>query len=182
VETRNRDLSKALAENNARAEKIIQALRRDGIAEEDIRTANFAVREDRRYDNNGNLVSREYVVTNSLLVTVRDLDKLGVALNDALAAGANRMDNLTFTSSQMDEARLEAKLAAVADARRQAEAVAKAAGVTLEAVQTITFGYATPVRQPVYKAEMAAEAPAQVPVSPGEMTITATVTMVFLIR
>ncbi len=181
VETRNRDLSKALRENNQRTEQVIAALRQHKVAAEDIHTANFSVRQDQHYDDQGNLILGPYTVTNSLVVTVRDLNALGAILNDALAAGANRMDALTFGSSQVEAARLEAKLAAVAAARHQAEAIAQAAGVTLEAVQTITFGYAPPLRAATYKADAMA-AGQQVPVSPGEMTITATVTMVFLIH
>ena len=181
VETRNRDLGKAVAENNQRAAQVIQALKQGGVAEKDIHTANFSVSQERHYDNEGNLILGPYTVTNTIVVTVRDLEKLGALLDAALQAGANRMDNLTFGSSQAREAQLQAKLAAVEDAQKQAEAIAQQAGVTIEAVQTITFGYA-PVREPVYKAEMVAAAPSEVPVLPGEMKVTATVTMVFIIR
>lgn len=182
VETRNRDLGKAVAENNQRTAQVIQTLQQGGVAEKDIHTRNFSVNQVRRYDDQGNLILGPYTVTNTLVVTVRDLEKLGALLDAALQAGANRMDNLTFGSSRAREAQLQAKLAAVEDAQKQAEAIAQQAGVTLEAVQTITFGYAAPVRETTYKAEMLAAAPAQVPVSPGEMKVTATVTMVFLIR
>ncbi len=183
VETRHRDLGKAVAENNQRAAQVIQALRQGGVEEKDIHTANFSVQQDRHYDDQGNLILGPYTVTNSIVVTVRDIEKLGVLLNAALQAGANRMDNLTFGSSQIKDAQLQAKLAAIADAQKQAEAIAQQAGVTLEAVQSITFRYTTPVSGPVYRAEvMSAAPPAEVPVAPGEMKVTATVTMVFIIR
>lgn len=182
VETRNRDLGKAVAENNRRTAQVIQALQQGGVAEKDIHTSNFSVNQERHYDDQGNLIVGPYTVTNRLILTVRNLAKLGTLLDAALQAGANRMDNLTFGSSQAKEAQLQAKLAAVEDAQKQAQAIAQQAGVTLEGVQTISFGYAAPVRATAYKAEALAAAPAQVPVSPGEMKVTATVTMVFLIR
>lgn len=182
VETQHKDLEQALAENNQRTARVIQALRQHGIPENDIRTANVSVQEEKRYDNEGHLASRSYVVTNSLNVTVRDLGQLGKILNDALSAGANRMDSLIFTSSRLAEAQLQAKLAAVADARHQAEAIAQSAGVMLDTVQTITFGPLPVVRDQTYKAEAMSAPVEQVPVSPGEMRVTATVTIVFRIR
>ena len=182
VETRNRDLGKALSENNQRTAQVIHALQQGGVAEKDIHTSNFAVSQERHYDKEGNLILGPYTVTNSLVVTVRDLEQLGALLDAAPQADANRMDNLTFGSSQAKEAQLQAKLAAVEEAQKQAQAIAQQAGVTLEGVQTITFGYATPVQATAYRAEKLAAAQAEVPVAPGEMKVTATVTIVFLIR
>ncbi len=182
VETHHARLDQAVAENNQRAAQIMQVLQQHGVAEEDIHTSRFAVQQEQHYDDEGNLILGPYTVTNRLVVTVRDLDQLGTLLNAALDAGANRVDGLRFGSSQAQEAQLQAKVAAVQDARHQAEVIAQAAGVSLVAVQTITFGSISSPSKMAYAPDMLAAAPAEVPVSPGELTVKATVTMIFLIR
>lgn len=179
VETRHRSLAQAVAENNRRAQAVMDALRRGGVAAEDIRTANFSVAQERSYDPQGNLVLGPYQVTNQVVVTIRDLSALGTLLEAALEAGANRIDGLTFGAAGEDEALLQARLAAVADAKTQAEAIAQAAGVRIVGVQSIAYAGGAPAPGPVY---LRAEAADAVPVSPGILTIEEWVTIVYLIE
>ena len=180
VETRHRSLSQAVEENNRLAQQVMEALRQGGVAAEDLRTANFSVYQDRSRDPQGNLVLGPYQVTNQVVVTVRDLERLGQLLEAALQAGANRIDGLTFGAAEQQQALLQARLAAVEDAQTQAQAIAQAAGVRIVGIQSITFSGATPPPAPVYRAAMA-EAQA-VPVNPGTLTFQATVTIVYIIE
>ena len=72
-----------------------------------------------------------YQATRSLTLTLRDVDKVEGLLFDMLAAGANRVDRVSFHSSALQEKRAEARVLAVTAARVKAEAMAAALGQTL---------------------------------------------------
>ena len=69
---------------------------------------------------------------------------------------------------------------AIADAKLRAETYAKAADVTLGAIQSISEGGSEPPR-PMYKV-MAMRADSSVPVAAGEESVTADVSVVWEIR
>jgi len=183
VETSHRSLASAVAENNRLAQQVMEVLRQSGVAPEDIRTANFSVYQDRSYDPKGNLVLGPYRVTNQVVATIRDLKRLGDILEAALEAGANRIEGLTFDATGRQEALRQAQLAAVRDAQAQAKAIAQEAGVRLVGVHSVTpgygIGYGGPYPDPIYL--KAAEVQA-VPISPGMLTVEATVTIVYIIE
>ena len=75
-----------------------------------------------------------YTVTNTVRADVRRIDDVGKLIDAALAKGANEISSLQFYSSKADSARRAALAAAVADARADAEVLARAAGGTLGAL------------------------------------------------
>jgi len=100
-------------------------------------------------------------------------------IDAALAAGANQINSLNFTVSSPDSARRVALASAVAKARADAEAMARAAGGSLGPLIEMSAGefYAPPIPRPVMAMARGAVAQdASVPVEPGEELIRATVT------
>ena len=67
----------------------------------------------------------------TMIAPLRDVDKVEDLLFDLLAAGANRVDRVSFHSSALQEKRAEARVLAVTAARVKAEAMAAALGQTL---------------------------------------------------
>jgi uncharacterized protein len=113
-------------------------------------------------------------------VTVRDINRVGSVLDSAVEAGANTINGIQFDVLDRTAATSEARRAAVANARAVAEEVAAAAGVQLGEVQTINVhggGYSVPVY-----GRAAQDAAESIPVSPGEMTISVEVSIVYAIR
>ena len=72
-----------------------------------------------------------YQAPRSLPVTLRDVDAVEGLMFDMLAAGANRIDRVSFHSSALQEKRAEARVLAVKAARVKAEAMAAALGQTV---------------------------------------------------
>ena len=72
-----------------------------------------------------------YTASRSLTITLHALDEVEGLMFDLLAAGANRVDRVSFQSSLMPEKRSEARLLAVEAARAKAEAMAAALGQKL---------------------------------------------------
>ena len=175
----------ALTANNAAMTAILSSLEAAGIAKKDIQTSNFSVNPVYDYDNTGAKPPRitGYDVSNQLAVTVRKLDTLGTILDEAVSKGSNQIYGITFTIDDPRALEDEARKSAVQDAVRKAKLYAEAAGVALDAIQSISEQVARPP-QPVYmKAQrMEAAADASVPVAEGEQVVSIDVSITWTIR
>jgi uncharacterized protein YggE len=117
-----------------------------------------------------------YTATNSVEVTIRNLDTAGKVLSAATGAGANQLYGVRFEIEDPSALQAEARKKAVEDARARAERLAQLAGVKLGAAVSITEldGGGGPV--PMFAMAKAASA---APVEAGELTVTSTVQIVF---
>jgi len=185
VHTEGKNAAEAVAANNSHSQKVIDALKNQGVAEKDIQTTNFSIYPQQQYDTQGKPTGEIiYLVDNSVIVTVRDIDKVGKVLDAAVQAGANSINSVEFEVADKIKALSDARKAAVLDAQTKAEELANAAGVELGEVQTITEssgGSAVPVYRAGAPAPMAIEA-ASVPIQPGQMVLTVDVSIVYEIR
>lgn len=182
VETTDASATKAMDDNNARAQAVIDAIKSFGVEDKDIQTTNFSIYPQAVYDENFNQIGVTYVVDNTVYVTVRDLTKLGELLDASFRAGANQIYSISFDVADKAKALSQARLAAVEAARQQADELAAATGVTIGAVQTISYYDTTP--SPIYysRSTDAKAMTASVPVEAGSMQIVTTVTIVYEIR
>ena len=178
VKTQDASAAKALSANNAQMSQIYQTLARYGIDKKDIRTVNLNLFRQEERDNKGNVVRRYYVAVNTVQVTVRDLSKVGEVLDAVVQNGANSIQGIRFDLSNRHELLKQAQLAAVEQARERAKAIAEAAGTELGDVRSISFQTVAPVPRVMLSAATAKSA-GSVPVSGGEMTISATVNIAF---
>ena len=168
----------AAASDNARRQKaIIDTLRSLGLTAEQIRTVNYNVTPDMQY-NQASGTSRVigYVVSNVVQADVRRLDDAGKLIDAALAKGANQINGLQFYSSKADSVRRAALAIAVANARADAEALARAAGGSLGQLLELSTA-SMPIRPiGVAMGEVAMAKMAPTPIEPGEQSVSATVT------
>jgi hypothetical protein len=182
VQTENMDPKRAQAENAAIMADIIAALKGAGVAESDLKTTGFSMYPV--YDESGSIFAKNikyYRVTNTLLITVKDITKTGELLDLTVANGANNVNGVTFTLSDEKQQALrdDALTEAVRLARADADTVAKAAGLTITGVREITTGGAY---VPYARAEMsyANGKVAATPLQPGEMTVSASVSISYI--
>jgi uncharacterized protein YggE len=119
-----------------------------------------------------------YRAVNTVEVTIRDLDKAGQVLGAAAGAGANQMFGIAFEIEDPAPLEAEARKKAMADARTRAERLAELGGVKLGPPVSISeAGGGMPVPGPmVMRAEVG-----QVPIERGELTVVATVQVVYSI-
>jgi hypothetical protein len=173
--------AQALAANTTRMTGVFAALKKAGIAEKNIQTINFSVSP--QYTNGaGNERPRltGYQVSNEVSVRLDDVNKLGATLDALVTAGANQMNGINFSIHDTAAMLQKAREAAIADAKDRAGTYARAAGVTLGPIQSISEGGGSgPV--PMFK-PMRMMAAAPVPVAAGEESVTADVSVVWEIR
>lgn len=120
-----------------------------------------------------------YQAANVVSVVVADLAKIGPVLDAALGAGANRVDGVDFRVRDDRAARENALRQAAEDAQRKARALAAALGVSLGELLEVQEGGVN-VQPPIMEmgfARMAMSADASTPVSAGQTTISASVTL-----
>jgi len=172
VHTEAANVAEALSSNTSQAQKVADVLKGLGIDPKDIQTTSFNVYPLQRNGPNGEVTGTSYVVENTVYVIVRDLTKLGNILDAVVSSGANNITGIQFDSTAKDQALVDARKAAINDARKQAQALADAAGVTLDAIQSINVSNNTPV--PMYDVKggaMMAASSSPVPVSAGQLII-----------
>lgn len=185
VHTEKPSASEAVDENNAQTQKMIDALKGFGIADKDIRTTNFSIWPQEQYDPlKGTPTGKKtYVVDNTVYVTVRDLEKLGDLLDTVVAAGANTVNSIQFDVADKTEALKAARAEAVKDAEVQAKELTNAAGVNLGDIQSIGFYDSQPY--PVFDGKGGgggAVMESSVPIQPGQLTFTVTVSVTYEIK
>jgi uncharacterized protein len=167
--------------------RIVDALKKLGIPDRDIQTTILSLQPVYDYSNNSNPPRLTgYQLSNSVAVTVRDLNKVGDAIDNSLAAGATTFDGVTFRVDDPAKAEAQAREAAMAQAKAKAETLARGAGVSLNGVASISET-AAPIPYPVYYARDAAGAAApdkavSTPVEAGTNEVTVTVAVSFLIK
>ncbi|MFA4849792.1 MAG: SIMPL domain-containing protein [Methanoregula sp.] len=190
VQTENADVKIAQQENAVQMAKVIDALVAIGIPRDALKTTGYniyPVYEDTTKSILDQKV-RTYRVTNTLTVTLHDVSKTGDVIDVAVANGINQASSIQFLLSdeQSQVLRTEALKKAVARARADADTVAGAMGTAIIGVQSadISGGY-SPVLFDNYQyqagnAMMKSVAPT--PIQPGDITVSATVSITYLIR
>ncbi|MBX3205662.1 MAG: SIMPL domain-containing protein [Labilithrix sp.] len=189
---------------NQQMTNLIAALKKEGIADKDVQTANFSINFE-RFEPPPIVMAPapsapskpgagpvppaappppparagQYRVSNTVRVTVRDLDKAGRLLDAAVAAGANEVWGISFEIDKPEALEAEAREKAAKDARVRAEAIAKTQGRTLGDVVSVSEnlgGGARPMPQMMKSAEMASF---DTPVAPGEIAVSAQLEVVY---
>lgn len=184
--------SAALTDNNEKMGALIQELKDSGLEDTDIQTSNFSVSP--RYSNYRASSGQEpkapeiigYRVSNQVNITTDIDESFGDLLDKVVSLGANSIGGINFFLKDTTEAMDEARIKAVADAKRRADLLAREIGVEIVRVLTISEG-GVAARPPMLMARgaVAMEAASfadQVPISGGEQTYSATVSIVYEIR
>jgi hypothetical protein len=151
---------------------VLAAIKDSGIGERDIQTSRLSLQP--QYDPNKSGTARltGFQATNQVTVKIRDIDKLAIVLDRAIASGANEMSGIEFMVSEQSKMLDQARDEAIADARRKAELYAKAAGAKLGKVVSISEEGGAPQPRPMQALRAGA-----VPISPGEQTLRAIVSV-----
>ncbi len=167
------------------ASQVIDALRKIVGPDGRVDTASYQLNPVYRSDNR--TPPREhgpeivgYTALNQLAVQTRHLDAIGTLIDAAIAAGAARVDMLSFTIADPAPAQAAALRAAGSDAAAQAAAIAESLHVSLKGVlEASTESMERPLPQrfsPMMRAEAAM---ASTPIEPGEVTTDARVRVTY---
>ncbi|HEU0285074.1 MAG TPA: SIMPL domain-containing protein [Sphingomicrobium sp.] len=205
VVTTGTTAAEALAENSRQMDSVIAALKRTGVTDRDIQTS--AVSLQPRYSNperDAQILARQtgqpYVPTNqppriigyegrnTVVVRVRRLGEMGKIIDTLTRVGANEINGPSFSLDEPKAAEDEARLEAIRIGRERAELYARAAGMRVVRILSISEGSGYyPVQQSIVVTGASYASPPppppaperDAPVAPGELTVGASVSMQF---
>lgn len=181
VLTLGKTASQALSENSTAMQNVFNALEENRLDKKDIQTSQLTLNPqwDRRNNNGHQPKIIGYQAINNVSVRVRDLDNLGMVLDQLSKVGANNMNGISFGLQETESSLNDARRDAVKVAREKAELYAQAAGVTLGKIISINESTGSSPRPSMRMAEAAMMD--SVPIAEGTLTISAMVTLVFAI-
>jgi uncharacterized protein YggE len=166
----------AMQENALRMNAVIAAVRAAGIRAEDVQTSGLNLNPQYRYEQNQPPQLTGYQASNMVTVAAHDLSKAGAVLDAAVKAGANQVHGISFTLADPTPAQNAAREAAVRALNAKAELYARATGLHIVRLVSLSEGSAPP--RPAYVASevrLAAAPIAPTPVAAGELTVRETV-------
>lgn len=187
IEAQAKTVERAQADAAEAMERVMTALKDNGVAEKDIQTEYFSIRDVTRWDDEDwEEVIIGYRVTNMVTAKIRDIEEAGSIIDAVVAAGGDlvRIDNISFSVDDPSPYYELAREKAMDDAKAKAVQLADAAGVSLGKPTYVSES--TYMTSPIFPraAVEAIPAPApavETPISPGEMEIRATVQVAYAI-
>ncbi len=161
---------------------LLDSLKGDGVQEKDIQTSSFSIYPEYDYRNDERILTG-YRVSHMLQVKVRDVDKVGEVIDDAVEAGGDllQVQNISFAIDDTTALRSDAREEAMADARAKAEELASLAGVSLGKPTYITESSYSPSQQRYYggMAYGITDEQAVTEISAGELEVVVNVNIIY---
>ncbi len=184
IETRARTAAQAGSDNARIQTAILDTLAKLGVPAAQIQTVGVSVQPEYEYPSQGGRPTiTGYVARNGVRVELRRITLVGTVIDAGLAKGANQVDGLHFFASTTEQVRRDALRAAVQRARRDADAMAMAAGGMITGVIELTTGApVTPQMEfgpQLMMARGAAVADTLTPIETGTIKVVVTVTARF---
>ena len=179
VVTQGDTAAEAVQANAAAMSRVFRELRRAGVEERDMQTSQLSVnpiysRPDHSSNSNQSPRITGYEARNTVSAMVRDIQSVGEVVDAVFEAGANTLNGVSFSSSQADAARDDARRLAVTALHARRDLYAEAVG--FETVRLIHFAESERLNpMPVAMMARAESFDASTPVAAGELIVRASV-------
>jgi uncharacterized protein YggE len=182
VETTEKKASDALKKNALSTKSLIDSLQELFKEQTTITTSNFSVSpvyekslEINEITHRANPVA--YRINNSVIVKTSRIDDVGLLIDKAVDAGANRIGLLSFGRSDLEQLHKQAASRALENAMEHAEELAKVAGLSIKRILYIQYAPSGSVYN--YPEIAFAEQRISTPISPREITLESFVNVIF---
>ena len=181
----------SLQESNInKTNQIIDFLKSEGVAKEDIKTQNYDLQPRYQYyscpRNGGVCPPAEvigYTINQTISVKIRNFEKAGDILANTVQKGASSVSQLNFTIDDPTSIQDKARGEAIEKAKEKAKSIAKAGGFRLGQLLSIQErDYSTPVYER-FDSAIGIGGGLSVPkIEPGSQETKVTVTLIYEIR
>jgi uncharacterized protein YggE len=173
VEVTGGALTAAQDEASRRIAEVIQRLRSSGIGESEIQTVSYTVSPEYDSSSGPGMTLRGYLLQHLLEIETRDVARVGDLVDQATAAGANRVAGVVFEAEEASALELRAREQALQNARTAAEQLARRMSLSLGVVQLVEEISAVGTPSP---------ATVRTPIQPGNVQVRSTVRVVWSAR
>jgi uncharacterized protein len=184
VVTRAQTATAAIQQNANRMERVRAALMRAGIADRDIQTSSISLNPDYIYAERQPPRLSGYTASNQLSVRFRDIGETGKILDALVAEGANQISGPALTIDKPEQAYDEARTRAIANGRARADLYARALGMRVVRLLSVSESGDRhfPPPMPMVMMAEARAGDASTKIDPGEQKLQATIAMSFELR
>jgi hypothetical protein len=183
VVTQSKSALDAQRENANKSEAVVRAIKLSAGAGAEVKTSGYVLEPQRVYRENQPPTITGYEARNTVTVTLSDLTKVGAVIDAASQAGANNVENVSFTLRQDRPAKEQALTEATREAMSKAQAIARALGGRILRIIEVQEEGAMP--RPIYNAEygrqavaLAGRAQSPTPIEVGTLDIRSQVQLV----
>jgi len=181
VENEGTDIAAIIKKNTEKMNAIIDDIKGLGIDEKDIKTTNYNLTPQYNWTESEGRIFTGYKITNTILVKIRNFEKIGDVLSKSTERGANSIGNISFTIEDPEKIIQEAREKAIEQAKTKAESIAESSGLKLVKLLNVQEGYSPYYGTTYEKAtgggiEAAAPAPQ---IQPGQQEVSTTVTLTY---
>ncbi len=185
VISEGKDLGNIQKENSEKINRIINFLKEKGIKAEDIKTEIYNLQPKYDWQKSPYQIVG-YTLNQTILVKIRDFNKIGEILSEAVKNGANQISGPNFTiddHEKLEKLKEEAREIAIKKVKEKAEKIAKVGGFKLGKIMNIQESeYFQPI--PLRSSELmktSLESPLP-QIEPGSQELKVTVTITYEIR
>ena len=183
IETKGTKAIDVKKENDIAVEKVLQFIKKMKLPKEDVLTQRVQLNPNYDYDKK----KHSYIANQTIVINLKDLAKYDELMEGIVDAGANRIDNVEFKSSKINQIQSDARKAAMKDAMKKAEDyVSVLNGQKVGKALLINDNSQTYFPQPMYKtanmAVMSDESAPRETLAVGEMEVTSNVQVSFILE
>ncbi|MES2035952.1 MAG: SIMPL domain-containing protein [Pseudomonadota bacterium] len=173
--------AEAMRLNATKMNQVIAALKKGGIADRDLQTSGLSLNPQYVYQENLPPKLTGYQAVNQVTIVVRDLAKLGQAVDASVNAGATNVAGISFGLQNADAAEDAARLDAVKALQAKADLYARATGYRVARLVSLSEGggYAPQPPMPVMAYARMEKAADSTPVEAGELKVRIDVSATF---
>lgn len=179
VVTEARNAAEAAKQNAAKLAAVLADVKKLLKAGDQTKTVSYSVSPTYRYPKDGKPEIVGYTATNVVQVKTGAVQEVGKLIDAATQAGSNRIQRLVFTLKDEDAAQRDALRSATVKAKAKAEEVARALGLKISRVMSVTENersFRPVMRELQMQAGVMAQA-APTPVETGTVQVRSTVTL-----
>ncbi|CAM4315848.1 SIMPL domain-containing protein [Gillisia limnaea] len=181
IEHEGDDAVEVKRKNDVVVDKVIKYLKSEGIPAKNIQTDYVNLNKNYNYNEK----TYSYAANQSISIELEDLKKYEKIMSGLLNAGLNRIDGIQFKSSEIEKHKSEARKKAVLDAQRKAveytaplnQSIGKAISINENEVN-----YFPPMYRGVEMMKASSDGGDQQTLAPGEMEVSAKVTIGFELK
>ena len=117
VETKGANAIDVKKENDTKIDAVLKYIKSKNIAKEDYQTQRVSLYPNYDYEKK----KTSYIATQTVIILLKDLNKYDVLMDGLVDLGINRIDNVEFKSSKIDQLQSDARKLAIKDAKAKAE-------------------------------------------------------------
>ena len=181
VDTKGNKAADVKKQNDEVVEKVIQAIKKANLPKEDVQTRRISLNPIYDYEKK----KYSYSATQTIEILLKDLNKYDALMESLVDAGINRVSNVEFRSSKIEQLKSDARKQAMLDAKKKADDYVSVLNQKVGKALMISDNTQVYYPQPMYEMKamnMAGDAAApRETLAIGEINITANVNVAFFL-